>query len=50
VLKPQFRGRLTLAARDPRAAPVIDVNLPADPDDDATMLGGAYFGFASGDL
>ena len=32
---------MSLAARDPRAAPNIDLNLLADPDDDATLLAGA---------
>lgn len=41
LLKPKSRGRLSLAARDPRAAPAIDLNLLADPDDEATMLAGA---------
>jgi choline dehydrogenase-like flavoprotein len=41
LLKPKSRGRLSLAARDPRAAPNIDLNLLADPDDDATLLDGA---------
>ncbi len=41
LLKPKSRGRLSLTASDPRAAPAIDLNLLADPDDDATMLEGA---------
>jgi choline dehydrogenase-like flavoprotein len=41
LLKPKSRGRLSLASSDPRKAPAIDLNLLADPDDDATMLAGA---------
>ncbi len=41
LLKPRSRGRLRLAAKDPRAAPAIDLNLLADADDDTTMLEGA---------
>ncbi|MEO1202083.1 MAG: GMC family oxidoreductase N-terminal domain-containing protein [Pseudomonadota bacterium] len=41
VLKPKSRGRLTLSSADPGDAPQIDLNLLADPDDEATLFRGA---------
>lgn len=41
LLKPKSRGRLRLASPDPVAPPDIDLNLLADPDDDAALLRGA---------
>ncbi len=41
LLKPQSRGTLRLASRDPDAAPIVDLNLLDDKDDRATMLAGA---------
>ncbi len=41
VLKPRSRGRLRLASADPASAPVIDLNLLAEPDDEATLMRGA---------
>jgi choline dehydrogenase len=40
LLKPRSRGRVTLASRDPRVPPRIDVNLLADPWDVASMVEG----------
>ena len=41
VLKPKSRGRLRLASADPAEMPLIDLNLLADPQDQATLLRGA---------
>ena len=41
VLKPKSRGRLTLGDADPFSAPIIDLNLLAEPEDEATLLRGA---------
>ncbi len=38
LLYPKSRGSLTLASADPAAAPIIDPNLFADPDDFAPLL------------
>ena len=43
LLKPRSRGRVTLASRDPKVAPRIDVNLLADPWDVASMVEGVRF-------
>src|ERR1700756_267752 len=43
LLKPRSRGRVTLASRDPRVPPRIDVNLLADPWDVASMVEGIRF-------
>jgi choline dehydrogenase len=43
LLKPRSRGRVTLASRDPKVAPRIDVNLLADPWDVASMVEGIRF-------
>jgi choline dehydrogenase len=40
LLKPRSRGRVTLASRDPRVPPRIDVNLLADAWDIASMVEG----------
>lgn len=42
VLRPKSRGSVTLASRDPRAAPVIDPAFFSHPDDMALMLKGAH--------
>jgi len=39
-LYPRSRGRIRLASRDPRAAPIIDANLLGDPEDIAPLLRG----------
>ncbi|MDJ0699633.1 MAG: GMC family oxidoreductase N-terminal domain-containing protein [Woeseiaceae bacterium] len=41
LLKPRSRGELRLASRDPRAEPIIDLNLLDDEADRRTMLAGA---------
>ncbi len=41
VLKPKSRGRLRLVDADPLTAPSIDLNLLAEPEDEATLLRGA---------
>ena len=41
LLKPESRGRLTLAAADPRTAPKIDLNLLHEDGDRRTLLAGA---------
>ena len=41
LLKPRSRGSLTLRSREPEAAPRIDLNLLADPDDHEALLRGA---------
>lgn len=41
VLKPRSRGRLLLASADPADEPLIDLNLLASHEDEATMLRGA---------
>jgi len=43
LLKPRSRGRVTLASRDPKVAPRIDINLLADPWDVASMVEGIRF-------
>ncbi len=43
-LYPKSRGRVTLASADPCAAPVVDPNLLAHPDDVALMLRGLKIG------
>lgn len=40
VLRPKSRGSVTLASPDPMAAPLIDPNFLADPDDVARMVRG----------
>ena len=40
LLHPRSRGRLTLASSDPLAAPAIDPNFLADPDDMARLIRG----------
>jgi choline dehydrogenase-like flavoprotein len=40
LMRPKSRGRLTLASSDPMAAPVIDPNFLADPDDMRRMVQG----------
>jgi choline dehydrogenase-like flavoprotein len=40
VLRPKSRGSVTLASADPMAAPLIDPNFLADPDDVARMVRG----------
>jgi choline dehydrogenase-like flavoprotein len=40
ILRPRSRGRLTLAVADPLAAPRIDPNFLADPDDMARLVRG----------
>jgi len=40
VLRPRSRGSVTLASADPMAAPLIDPNFLADPDDLARMVRG----------
>jgi choline dehydrogenase-like flavoprotein len=40
VLRPRSRGSITLASADPMAAPLIDPNFLADPDDVARMVRG----------
>jgi choline dehydrogenase len=40
LLKPRSRGRVTLASRDPKVPPRIDVNLLADPWDVGSMVEG----------
>jgi choline dehydrogenase-like flavoprotein len=40
LLRPRSRGRLTLAGPDPLAAPAIDPNFLADPDDTARLVRG----------
>ena len=40
VLRPKSRGSVTLASRDPMAAPLIDPNFLADPDDVQRMVRG----------
>jgi choline dehydrogenase-like flavoprotein len=40
LMRPKSRGRVTLASSDPLAAPVIDPNFLADPDDLRRMVQG----------
>ena len=40
LMRPKSRGRLTLASKDPLAAPLIDPNFLADPDDMRRMVQG----------
>ena len=40
LMRPKSRGRVTLASADPMAAPVIDPNILADPDDTRRLVQG----------